>query len=83
MEDETWVFDLTPEMKQKPNQQSRLASPVTNKFKETPSAGKVKATDVGNRKGILLICFIEHGQPLTHTVTMQHSGKSGKISQAV
>lgn len=59
--DETWAFHFTPETKEKSKQWRHSWSPVTKKFKQTPSAGKIMATVFWDRKGVLLIEFMTPG----------------------
>ena len=59
--DETWAFHFTPETKQQSREWRHSSSPKPRKFKTTQSAGKVMATVIWDRKGVLLVNFMAHG----------------------
>lgn len=62
--DEMWVFHFTAQTKQKSKRWRHSGSPVAKKLKQTPSAGKVMASVFWDRKGTLLIDFMEPGTTL-------------------
>jgi [histone H3]-lysine36 N-dimethyltransferase SETMAR len=59
--DETWVFHFTPESKQQSREWRHTNSPKPKKFKQLQSARKVMATVFWDRKGLLLIEFMDPG----------------------
>ncbi|CAK9810904.1 Histone-lysine N-methyltransferase SETMAR [Anthophora plagiata] len=59
--DETWAFHFTPETKQQSRQWRHSSFPKPQKFKQSPSAGKVTATVFWDRKGVLLVNCMPSG----------------------
>ncbi|GBM56254.1 hypothetical protein AVEN_238796-1 [Araneus ventricosus] len=56
--DETRVHNFTPDTKSKSMTWKHPSSPVTKKFKVSPSAGKVVMTVFWDAKGVILIDFV-------------------------
>jgi hypothetical protein len=59
--DETWVLHVTPESKQQSVVWKHPCSPVTKKFRRTPSVGKLMVTVFWDRRGPLLLDFMPRG----------------------
>lgn len=62
--DETWISYTNVESKQQSMQWRHSASPKAKKFKQARSAKKIMATVFWDKKGILLIDFLEHGETI-------------------
>ncbi|GFT07704.1 histone-lysine N-methyltransferase SETMAR [Trichonephila clavipes] len=60
--DETWISHFTPETKQQSLHWWHRESPVRTKFKRTLSVRKVMCTVFWDKKGILFIDFLPHGE---------------------
>ena len=56
-DDESWVHHYQPESKRASMQWKHLSSPCVQKFKVTPSAGKVMLTVFWDYQGVLLSNF--------------------------
>jgi hypothetical protein len=59
--DNTWVLHFTPESKQQSMVWKHPGSPVTKKFRRTPSIGKLMVTVFWDRRGPLLLDFMPRG----------------------
>lgn len=90
--DETWCYHFTPETKEKSRQWLHTTSPRAKKFKQTQSAGKVMATVFWDRKGILLIDFLDpgttinsdrYGESLKKLRRATQNRRRGKLSKGV
>ena len=56
--DDTWVYHFEPENKAQSRQWVRPGSPRPKKFKTQPPAGKVIATSILGRKGVIMLDFL-------------------------
>ena len=56
--DDTWVYYYEPDNKAQSRQWVRPGSPRPKKFKTQPSAGKVIATSILGRKGVIMLNFL-------------------------
>ena len=63
--DETWCHHYEPESKRQSMEWRHANSPSKKKFKTLPSAGKVTCTVFWDRKGVILLDFLEPGQTIT------------------
>jgi len=68
-EDETWVFDYTPESKAASMTWKHPHSPLKKKFKRVQSPGKVMATALWDVYGVLLVYFIPPGSAAAYQET--------------
>lgn len=59
--DETWCHHYEPESKRQSMEWHHSGSPPKTKFKRQPSAGKVMCTIFWDRKGVILLDFLEAG----------------------
>jgi len=64
---ETWVYHFTSESKQQSLEWRHSRSPKKRKFKVTQSARKIMATVFWDRKGVLLIEFMQTGTTINAT----------------
>lgn len=62
--DETWVYHHTPESKRQSMQWRHTHSPSAKKCKTQQSAQKIMASVFWDRKGLLLIEFLERGETI-------------------
>jgi len=62
--DETWCHHYEPESKRQSMEWRHVNSPSKKKFKTLPSAGKVMCTVFWDRKGVILLDFLEPGQTI-------------------
>jgi len=60
--DEMWCHHYKPESKRQSTEWRHVNSPSKKKFKMLPSAGKVMCTVFWDRKGVILLDFLEPGQ---------------------
>lgn len=63
--DETWAHHFDPETKQQSMQWKHTCSPVTFKFRQVASAGKVMASVFWDIEGVLMIDYMEQGKTVT------------------
>ena len=61
--DET-CYHYEPESKRQSMEWRHVNSPLKKKFKTLPSAGKVMCTVFWNRRGVILLDFLESGQTI-------------------
>ena len=59
--DEIWCHHYEPESKRQSMEWRHSGSPTSKKFKTQPSAGKVMCTVFWDRKGVILLDFLEPG----------------------
>ena len=62
--DETWCHHYEPESKRQSMEWRHVNSPSKKKFKTLPSVGKVMCTVFWDRKGVILLDFLEPGQTI-------------------
>lgn len=62
--DETWVAHYTPETKRQSQQWRHTTSPSAKKCKTQISAKKIMASVFWDRKGIILVEFLPHGETI-------------------
>ena len=62
--DETWCHHYEPESRRQSMEWRHVNSPSKKKFKTLPSAGKVMCTVFWDRKGVILLDFLEPGQTI-------------------
>jgi len=70
--DEMWCHHYEPESKLQSMEWQHVNSPSKEKFKMLPSRGKVMCTVVWDRKGVILLDFLEPGQTMNsdHYIAM-------------
>jgi len=69
--DETWRHHYEPESKRQSVEWQHLNFPSKKKFKSLPSVGKVTCTVFRDRKGGIILDFLEPGKPSTLTATLR------------
>jgi len=62
--DETWCHHCEPESKPQSVEWRHVNSPSKKKFKMLPAAGKVMCTIFWDRKGVILLDYLEPGQTI-------------------
>jgi len=62
--DKTWSHHYEPESKRQSMEWRHVNSPSKKKFKTLPSVGKVMCTVFWDRKGVILLNFLEPGQTI-------------------
>ena len=64
-DDEMWCHHYEPESKGQSMEWRHVNSPPKKRFKALPSAGKVMCTVIWDRKGVILLDFLEPGQTIS------------------
>ena len=67
-----WCHNYEPKSKEQTMEWQHVSFPLKKKFKTQPSVGKVKCTVFWDRKGVILLDFLEPGQIINsdHYITM-------------